>query len=243
MLEPNRAPLPRHRLMPPNLSLCRRFPSRSRVAHSMSRNRGISRRSRRMSCFPDGSLTTTRQRMLSQGPPIGRSDRGLTSDRVVMQRQILCRLHRPRCQRRSHKRHASPVCTLCLKSGYDEDCGKSLIPPLPTWVIKYKQHLSRSPQLQAPPASSIGLLQNFCPQHTSSISPRSHKSLAKSFKARRQNEARTVCEQGPVCRSQRCAHSRSSPSQSSMTSTCRRPAVTGVTQWNLCETKTSALRR
>ena len=151
MLEPNRAPLPRHRLMPPNLSLCRRFPSRSRVAHSMSRNRGISRRSRRMSCFPDGSLTTTRQRMLSQGPPIGRSDRGLTSDRVVMQRQILCRLHRPRCQRRSHKRHASPVCTLCLKSGYDEDCGKSLIPPLPTWVIKYKQHLSRSPQLQAPP--------------------------------------------------------------------------------------------
>jgi hypothetical protein len=102
MLEPNRAPLPRHRLMPPNLSLCRRFPSRSRVAHSMSRNRGISRRSRRMSCFPDGSLTTTRQRMLSQGPPIGRSDRGLTSDRVVMQRQILCRLHRPRCQRRSH---------------------------------------------------------------------------------------------------------------------------------------------
>jgi hypothetical protein len=165
MLEPNRAPLPRHRLMPPNLSLCRRFPSRSRVAHSMSRNRGISRRSLRMSCFPDGSLTTTRQRMLSQGPPIGRSDRGLTSDRVVMQRQILCRLHRPRCQRRSHKRLASPVCTLCLKSGYDEDCGKSLIPPLPTWVIKYKQHLSRSPQLQAPPASSIGLLQNFCPQH------------------------------------------------------------------------------
>ena len=52
----------------------------------MPRNRGISRRSQRMSCFPDGSLTTTRQRMLSRGPPIGRSDRGLTSDRVVMQR-------------------------------------------------------------------------------------------------------------------------------------------------------------
>ena len=143
------------------------------------------------------------------------------------------------------RHNASPVCTLCLKSGYDEDRGKSLIPPLPTWVIKYNDSTFRLFQITTELFDNCAGPSSRASSKTfaRNTSPRSHKSLAKSLKARRQNEARTVCEQGPVCRSQRCAHSRSSPSQSSMTSTCRRPAVTGVTQWNLCETKTSALRR
>ena len=69
---------------------------------------------------------------------------------------------------------------------------------------------------------------------------RSYRSEATSLSARLQNDARAVWPQWPRCLSHLCAQLRSSPSHSSVTSTCRRPAVTGDTQWNLWLTKTSA---